>query len=224
MVLPDHLRLTATLLAGAAAGAVGALAWVSARAEPRELGALLDTVDVAPAIDANAEPVDREREKRATPLEPDAAASLLARAWKDVLGDTPSAEALGVLWAHWALETGRGRWMVDHNFAGLRGRAPGGGSALWSTWEQTERGPRRVQKRFRAYETPSDGAKDYVKTLARRYPDALEAARRGDAEEFIGALERRGYFSKDADAYGRAAGNLAREFHTSGLGDPFGDT
>lgn len=161
--------------------------------------------------------------KRPTPMEPGDAARHLAMAWEEVVGGRASAKIVSVLWAQWALETGRGRWMVDHNFAGLKGRAPGGGSAMWWTWEETDDGPKRIRGRFRAYSTPGEGARDYVEMLQRRYPECIEAARRGDTPTFILTLERRGYFTEKPDAYGRAVGSLAREFMRGELSSQFAD-
>lgn len=161
--------------------------------------------------------------KRPTPMDPADAARHLGNAWEDVLSERASAKVVGVLWAQWALETGRGRWMVDYNFAGLKGRAPDGGSALWWTWEETEEGSRRVRSRFRAYATPEAGARDYIDMLRRRYPEAVDAARRGDAAGFIQALDRRGYFTEAPKAYGRAVLSLSREFMRGELSSRFPD-
>jgi flagellar protein FlgJ len=137
----------------------------------------------------------------------------LARAWAKVMHQPAPAEAVALLLAHWALETGHGFAMSDHNFAGLKGRAPGGGSALWWTWERGAQGKlERVRARFRAYATPEEGARDYLSILKDRYADALTAAQRGDADSFVNALERRGYFTEATDDYRRAIRSLTRSF------------
>lgn len=158
--------------------------------------------------------------KRPTPMQPEEAAQHLSDAWEKVLGKPPPDEALALLWAQWALETGRGRWMVDFNFAGVKGKAPRGGSAVWWTSEGSDddaRRVRRVRSRFRAYRSAEEGARDYVGMLKRRYPEAIRAARRGDAQGFVHALAKRGYFTSEPDAYCRALGSLSRQF----LGDNF---
>lgn len=145
-------------------------------------------------------------------MRPEEAAQHLADAWETVLGKPPSDEALALLWAQWALETGRGRWMVDFNFAGVKGTAPRGGSAVWWTSEGTDDDARRVRSRFRAYRSAEEGARDYVRMLKRRYPAAIRAARRGDAHGFVHALARRGYFTSEPDAYCHALSSLSRQF------------
>lgn len=161
----------------------------------------------APEVD---KPV--ERKKRATPMSPQDATRHLAWAWEKVTGEPATAEVISVFWAQWALETGRGRWMVDYNFAGLKGRAPDGGWAHWWTWEEAKDGPRRVRAKFRNYASAEDGASDYVDMLLRRYPRAVAAARRGEAANFILELDHGGYFTEIPKHYLRSVISLAREF------------
>jgi flagellum-specific peptidoglycan hydrolase FlgJ len=153
-----------------------------------------------------------DRPRRPTPMSAEEATKTLALAFERATGEEATKEVVSVLWGQWALETGRGRWMVDYNYAGLKGRAPDGGSAPWSTWEETDDGPRRVRSRFRAYESADHGAYDYVKLLSRRYPSAFAAARRGDANTFIDQLDKGGFFTERPEHYTRSVISLAREF------------
>jgi hypothetical protein len=214
------VRLATTLLGGIVGGAVVALVWVSEpeahASEPMPRLGHVVRAGAATLRDGGvraAEDEGVEHWKRPTPMEPTEAARALVVAWKQVHGTKPTGRVLSVLWAHWALETGRGRWMVDHNFAGLKGHAPDGGSALWWTWEHTDAGRRRVRTRFRAYPTFEAGARDYVETIC-RHPQATAAARRGDATAFIEALDRRGYFDEKPSGYARAVEQIARELDT----------
>jgi len=150
--------------------------------------------------------------KRPTPMGPRLAGETLAWAWHDVTGHRARAETVAVLWAHWALETGRGKQMVDFNFAGLKGRAPGGTSSLVWTRERTGDGKTRIRSRFRAYRSAEEGARDYVRTLHARFNGAFVAASEGDARGFAEALEDVGYFTEDPQAYRRAIESLAREY------------
>lgn len=175
-----------------------------------EVEAVAEPAPVDDVDDPGSEPVAWS--KRPTPMQPEEAAQHLSDAWESVLGKPPSDEALALLWAQWALETGRGRWMVDFNFAGVKGKAPRGGSAVWWTSEGSDDDARRVRSRFRAYRSAEEGARDYIRMLKRRYPDAIQAARRGDAQRFVHALARRGYFTSEPDAYCRALSSLSRQF------------
>jgi hypothetical protein len=151
-----------------------------------------------------------------TPLDGPEAARHLARAWRETFGKDPSPRALGILWAQWALETGRGRSMHGNNFGGLKGVGPEGGSAVLATREGFGSTETRIRSRFRAYETPEAGARDYVQTLADRYPEALAAAAKGDADGFVRGLEQRRYFTADPAEYRRGIGALLREYETRG--------
>lgn len=149
-------------------------------------------------------------------MHPADAARHLTRAWREVFGQPPSPRTLSLLWAQWALETGRGQSMHGNNFGGLKGEAPGGGSAVSWTREGFGEGERRIRSRFRAYATPEEGARDYVRTLAERYPDAATAAAAGDAGAFVQALERGRYFTANPADYRRGIAALAHEFQTRG--------
>src|SRR5262249_39300859 len=63
---------------------------------------------------------------------------------------------------------------------------------------------REIQARFRVYESAEAGALDYVKLLATHYPDAVTAARAGDAAAFVRALAKGGYFTAAPEAYAAA--------------------
>ena len=151
-----------------------------------------------------------------TPLAPGDAAAQLAGAWQDVLGEPAPPGGVAVLWAQWALETGRGQSMVGHNFGGLKGHAPDGGSTVQWTHEGHGENRRRVQGRFRAYASVQAGARDYVRTLASHFPQALAQARQGNAAGFVDALAHHHYFTADTATYRHAVQRLAHEFSTHG--------
>jgi len=150
-------------------------------------------------------------------MSPEDATRELASAWKRVTGEEATKQILSVLWAQWALETGRGRWMVDYNYAGLKGRAPDGGTGFWWTWEESKENPRRVRAQFRSYETAEHGALDYVSMLWVRYPKAITAARRGDAISFVLELDDGGFFTERPKHYVRSVASLALEFRRQHL-------
>ena len=124
----------------------------------------------------------------------------LSGAWLAVVGEPPARGTAQLLTAHWALETDAGRAMPGHNFAGIKAgpKAPG---ALLETTEGHGATRREVSARFRVYDSPEAGARDYVNLLKTRYPAALEAARVGDSPGFAQALAAGGYFTADPAAY-----------------------
>jgi hypothetical protein len=151
-----------------------------------------------------------------TPLEENAAAEHLARAWRAVLGRPARETTVAVLWAHWAHETARGQRMHGFNFGGIKGRGPAGASVVVWTREGARPGE-LVQRTFRAYETPREGAYDYVALLRTRYPKAFRAARYGHVDEFATALQAGGYFTADGSAYLRALTMLSGECRRRGI-------
>jgi hypothetical protein len=128
------------------------------------------------------------------------AQAFLSGAWTAVVGEPPSRDTAQLLTAHWALETDAGRAMPGHNFAGIKAspKAPG---AVFDTVEGHGATRRQVRARFRVYDSPEAGARDYVSLLKTRYPAAIEAARVGNTTDFALALAAGGYFTADPQAY-----------------------
>jgi flagellum-specific peptidoglycan hydrolase FlgJ len=137
---------------------------------------------------------------------------LLKDALTRVTGEEPSNDCVAILTAQWAHETGRGASMYNYNFAGIKGTGPSGMAVAQRTkegWGNTEK---TITDNFRAYASAEEGATDYVKLLARRFPDALEAAKSGDAVGTVRALKDKGYFTGNEEAYTRSVVRMAREF------------
>lgn len=153
-----------------------------------------------------------------TPLAPAAAAGELRQAYTRLTGQAPSRRTLSILWAQWALETGRGRSMVGHNFGGLKGASPNGKSGVYWTTEGHGADATRIRSRFRAYDSPAEGADDYLRTLQERYPEALEGAIAESPDGFVRGLQQRRYFTADPAEYQRSIASLSREFETKGPG------
>jgi hypothetical protein len=133
-----------------------------------------------------------------TPLGPDQARAHLSAAWRKVTGSPAPARALALLQAQWALETGAGAAMYGNNFGGLK--ALDGGVRL-RTREGHGANAVSIVDRFRTYASADAGAADYVELLARRYPDALEAAHDGDVTRFGSALANGGYYTASETSY-----------------------
>jgi hypothetical protein len=146
----------------------------------------------------------------ATPLHEEQAAQYLAEALHKVVGSRASENAVAVLWAHWAHETGRGRRMMGHNFAGIKGEGTQGGARVW-TREAAGSKKKLVRRTFRVYESPEQGALDYVNLLLTRYRGSLSAAREGRTADFVHVLLERGYYTDEKGVYERAITRLAVE-------------
>jgi hypothetical protein len=145
-----------------------------------------------------------------TPLTGSQAADALQAAWQGAMGRAPSQNTLSILVGQWAHETGRGAAMLNYNFGGIKGSGPSGASTVYATHEGSGGSAVQIRDRFRAYDSPEQGASDYLSLLQRRYPDALQAAERGDPVGFVQALKARGYFTGDEAAYAKSVAGLAR--------------
>lgn len=153
-----------------------------------------------------------------TRLSGDQAASALRSAWTEVRGEPPRPETLSILVGQWAHETGRGASMLNYNFGGIKGTGPSGLSAAYTTREGWGESATRGVARFRAYGSAEEGARDYVSLLARRYPEAVQAAEQGDAAGFVHALKAGGYFTDNEAAYSKSVQSLAALASRAGFG------
>ncbi len=151
----------------------------------------------------------------ATPLRGSQAAQALSDAYRTVFGDPPSRQTLAVLVSQWSLETGGGQAMMNYNFGGIKGHAPGGGAASYRTTEGSGESARSVVDTFRAYGSAREGALDYMRLLRSRFPAALSQARAGNPAGFVHSLKRAGYFTGSEADYTRAVtATAARVLHS----------
>lgn len=138
----------------------------------------------------------------------------ISDAWLEVLGTRPTDLALSVMWAQYALETGRGTKCYCWNLGNIM---PGAG---WTgdvddlpTWEIVSGKHVDVVEAFRAFASLTDGARDYIRFQSRpSYAQAFAYLMRGDATNFALTLKSLGYFTADARQYANALYSLASEF------------
>jgi len=152
-----------------------------------------------------------------TPLTGSQAADALHAAWQGTMGRAPSQNTLSILVGQWAHETGRGSAMLNYNFGGIKGTGPSGASTVYATHEGSGASEIQIRDRFRAYDSAEAGATDYLSLLQRRYPDALQAAERGDPVGFVQALKAHGYFSGDEASYAKSVAGLAQRALAAGF-------
>ncbi|HET9956460.1 MAG TPA: glucosaminidase domain-containing protein [Polyangiaceae bacterium] len=156
-----------------------------------------------------------------TKLDTAQASQALRQAWVRVTGEEPSEDTVRVLTAQWAHETGHGASMFNFNFGGIKGTGPSGLSVAQRTREGYGKNEISIVDRFRAYQTPEEGATDYVRLLSSRFPEATDAAKRGDPVAFVHGLKSRGYFTGDPAAYTRSIVSLSGMSLPSGPVEPF---
>lgn len=173
---------------------------------------MADSRGAARATKTAAQSSVREVKATRTALSSTQAAAFLRQALTETTGVAPSEQTVAIVTAQWAHETGHGASMYNYNFGGIKGVGPSGLSVSQRTregWGSTEV---TIVDRFRAYQTPQEGANDYIRLLNSRYPAAIAAASNGDPRGFVRALKSGGYFTGDAAAYERSVTRLAAQF------------
>ena len=154
-----------------------------------------------PRVAEPEKPQPREVGAKKTPLAPAQIEASITKAYTALHGEKPSESFVKVLSAQVFHETGLGQSMHNYNFGGIKGVSPEGMTAKSRTREVFDGKEVTIRDGFRAYSSATEGAKDYVAFLERRYPKAAEAAQRGDAEGFVRSLKAGKYFTADEAAY-----------------------
>lgn len=130
-----------------------------------------------------------------------------------------SKASAGVLWAQYALETGRGAACWNWNIGNVKHVAGDGHDyvMLPSTWEIV--GGKRVtfqppdpQTWFRAYGSLDDAMVEHVAFLRRKYAPAWNAVESGEPERFASLLKAHGYYTGSEADYRRALSSLHAEW------------
>lgn len=134
--------------------------------------------------------------------------------WTSRFNAVPTDGALSVLWAQWAIETGRGLHCFGWNLGNIR--AFEGWIGLWQvlpTFEYVGGKRINVDGDFRYFETILEGASDYLRFLSRdSYAKVMERVLAGDAAGFAHILKILGYYTGPEVDYTHGVVSLASEF------------
>jgi hypothetical protein len=140
--------------------------------------------------------------------------------WRDVFGEFPTKAQCAVLFAQWALETGKGHFCWNNNLGNVK-EIPNDGLpyfALPGTWE-IEAGKRVVLdvkdpgSWFTAFPTLADGMAHHLRFLStKRYAPAWPAVLEGDPYMFAANLKARGYYTAPLADYAAGMKRLFAEF------------
>lgn len=144
----------------------------------------------------------------------------LIEGWKSIYDEYPSNKSLALLWAQWALETGRGKAIHCCNFGNLKRSS--GDPTDWTMYRCSEIidnkevffDPPHPQTHFRAYRSVIDGAKDYILFLSKRkrYLKAWEEVKNGDPAAFGHELKVAGYYTANEAKYTAIIVKVTNEF------------
>lgn len=131
--------------------------------------------------------------------------------------------AAGIIWAQWALETGRGDSCWNNNIGNVK-CTPAQAAAgvplmmLRGTWEiiagrRVVFEPPHEQTWFRSFASLADGMRHHVAFLRdRRYRPAWPAVLAGDPTAFAAELKRLGYYTDPLEAYAGGMRHLHAEW------------
>lgn len=182
-----------------------------------------------------------ERPAKRTPVSPEQVFLSFATAWQMLTGSPPQRHIIHILHAQSALETGHWKSLWNFNLGGakkhgdcdwtyfttterfsysvadrhLASSKPGAEVTLVKV-EPAHKTLRFSGKQpmncFASWEDLDTAALDHLRLLFRRYPQALEEAKKGDAVAYVRELKRRGYFTADEAAYARTVNSIARRY------------
>lgn len=145
-------------------------------------------------------------------------ANVLKSGYKITFGTEPTLSMLASGWAQVILESGRPVKLPNNNVGNIKATKQwiesGNPFFMKSTEEFTSSGKHFIEKdaKWRAYESPEEGAAGYWKLLKDRYGATLGYFDVGDPVSAGVSLGKSGYFTANIEKYSTAVGKLYAEF------------
>lgn len=146
-------------------------------------------------------------------------AQAILEAWQDMFKTIPSKEQVSLVLAQNALETGHRKSMWNFNIGNITTDGKGVYNYFddLKTDEQTSPGVwKKMNLKYRAYNTLKDGVKDYLKLLSgKRYSSAWDHIVNPDPVAFSKALKQNGYYTANEAPYTKTLSGLYSHFNKS---------
>ena len=145
-------------------------------------------------------------------------AEALREGYKLAFGRDPTAEELAGGWAQGILEMGRGVYLPQNNVGNIKATKSwvqsGNPYFVMSTGEYTSTGEyfEHTGAKWRAYNTPAEGAAGYWKLIGGRYKVALDWMAAGDPTSASVALGMNGYYTASISMYSGRVNSIYGEF------------
>lgn len=145
-------------------------------------------------------------------------ANIMREGFKKTFGRDPSAEELAGGWAQGILEMGRPIKLPQNNIGNIKATSSwvksGNPFFVKKTGEYTPEGEYYIEEgtKWRAYQSPIDGAAGYWKLIGNRYKRALDWMAAGDPTSATVALGMKGYFTANIKKYSKGVNSLYEEF------------
>lgn len=159
-----------------------------------------------------------ERSYAVTKLDDIDFARVLAAGYKRVFGTEPSLETLGAAWAQGILESGRPAKLPNNNIGNIKATKDWLNSNkpyFVKDTKEIDKNRREYTEhgtKWRAYDTPEEGAAGYWQLIGNKFKDAFQWMASGNAVNAAVSLGQKGYYTADIRKYSGAVGSLFNDF------------
>ena len=181
-----------------------------------------------------------EKPAKRTPVTPEQVFLALGTAWQLLTGSPPDRKVLHILHAQSALETGHWKSVMNYNLGGAKKHGdcdwtffttterlphkaadqlissakPGEVTVLKQDdkFKTVKVSGKQSMNCFASWDDLDTAAKDHLALLFRRFPTAVEAAKKGDATGYVRELKKRGYFTASEEEYSKIVNSIARRY------------
>jgi flagellum-specific peptidoglycan hydrolase FlgJ len=182
----------------------------------------------------------QERPAKRTPVTPEQVFLALGLAWQTLTGSTPDRKIIHILHAQSALETGHWKAVMNYNLGGAKKHGdcdwtyfttterlshpaadkllatskPGDVTVLKvdDKFKTLRVSGKQSMNCFASWEDLDTAARDHVALLFRRFPKAVEAAKKGDATAYVRELKKAGYFTGSEEEYSKVVNSIAKSY------------
>ena len=182
----------------------------------------------------------QEKPCRATPVSPEQVFVAMGAAWQLLTGQVPDRKIIHILHAQSALETGHWRSIMNYNLGGAKKHGdcdwtffttterfqdavaqkyvasskPGEVTVLkqGDGWTTLRFSGKQSMNCFASWDDLDSAAKDHLALLFRRFPKAVDAAKKGDPVGYVRELKRAGYFTASEDEYAKMVTSIAKSY------------
>jgi flagellum-specific peptidoglycan hydrolase FlgJ len=182
----------------------------------------------------------QERPAKRTPVTPEQVFLALATAWQLLTGSAPDRKIIHILHAQSALETGHWKSIMNFNLGGAKKHGDNDWCFFTTTerfrddvakryLDSSKPGEVAIVKQgdgfttlrfsgkqqmncFASWETLDEAARDHLALLFRRFPKAVDAAKKGDATGYVRELKRGGYFTASEEEYAKIVNSIAKSY------------
>lgn len=145
-------------------------------------------------------------------------AKALIDAWQKLFGSMPAKEQIAMLLSQNALETGHRKFMYNYNIGNVTTNGKGKYNFYddLTTDEQISPGKwKKMNLKYRAFDTLEEGALDYIQFLKNNYSGAWQHIMHPNPEEYSRALKKGGYYTANEAPYTRNMVSLFSQFNKS---------